>query len=147
MTSDTSEPILQETLPDLFDISDWPVARIRFPQLGEEDRVGRFARGMDMLIACDQPFSVIWYVADHDPEDEPREDDRAAHIWLKRVRKDLDRLVQGYAYVVPNQKMHEILHERVEKVASKLFSFPIFVTRDDAAAVAQAKSWVEGLSK
>ncbi|WP_138464245.1 hypothetical protein [Poseidonocella sp. HB161398] len=137
----TSGPLPQDSLPDLFDIRDWPVARIRFPQLGEPGRVTRLTEGMDMLIARGEPFSVMWYVADHDPEDEPRDDDRAAHVWLKRVRRDLDRLVQGYAYVVPNDKMHAILHERVEKVASKLFSFPIFVTLDEAEALSRAQGW------
>ncbi|WP_153770661.1 hypothetical protein [Labrenzia sp. CE80] len=125
----------------LADLSDWPIAKVRFPEVDEKDRVTRLTETIDLLLARKEPFTIIWKVASHLPDEEPKEDDRNAHIWLKRVRKDLNEYVKGYAYIVQDPVMREILHERVEKVASKLFSFPIYITDNEQDAVRHASNW------
>ncbi|MEJ8476922.1 hypothetical protein [Roseibium algae] len=140
MTSHT--PAHKPEHADLFDLSGWPVAKIRFPELGEPDRVSRLTDGVDRLLARREPFVIVWLVAHHEPDKEPREDDRTAHIWLKRVRKDLNEFVKGYVYVATDKTMRDILHERVEKVASKLFAFPIHITDNEPDAVRHAGQWI-----
>lgn len=128
--------------PTIFDLSDWPVVRARFPELNETDRVTRLSSGIDSLLARREPFAVVWFMASHDHDDEPKEDDRAAHIWLKKVRKDLNIFVKGYAYVTADEAIDVVLRERLEKVASKLFVFPTYVTDDAKEAVEVAQNWM-----
>lgn len=129
-------------LTPLFDLSEWPLVVARFPELDEPDRVRRLAEGVDQLLARQEPFAVVWLMASHDHDDEPREDDRAAHIWLKRVLKDLNRFVQGYAYVAPNAEIRDVLGERIKKVGSKLFAFPTYISDDRDGACAHARDWL-----
>lgn len=128
----------------LADLSQWPVARVRFPELEEEDRVARLTGTIDCLLAQKEPFAIIWLVARHMPDEEPREDDREAHIWLKRVRDDIREYVRGYAYVAPQEEMRTVLKDHMGKVASKLFSFPIHVTDNEPDALTHAREWIRG---
>lgn len=127
---------------DFVDLSQWPVAIIQFPEIEEPNRVQRFANSFDRLLARGEPFAVVWKMARHLPDQEPEEDEKAAHLWLKRVRKDVNRLVQGYSYVAPNDEAYSKLEGRLAQTASKLFAFPLHLTMDEQEAIRQGHKWM-----
>lgn len=123
----------------LADVSEWPVAHIRFPELDEPDRVGRVLGALDALLAQRQPFAVIWSMASHDHDDEPHEDEKRATIWIRQRKGDLRAFCKGYVYVAPTQELHDLLAGRFRTV-QKLYGFPLLLAddREDARRQAQA---------
>lgn len=125
--------------PDLFDISEWPLAYGRFPELDEPDRMSRVLGSLQSIIDRKQRFVIAWIPARHDHDDEPHEDEKQSMIWLKRHREELRTWCAGYVYITQDPELRALLNGRFP-VVEKFLSFPKQVVddRDEARAVARA---------
>ena len=120
--------------PALFDLRDWPLVKVRFPELDEEDRVRRILGGLERLLDQEAPFVAIWTPPSHDHDDEPHEDERASTVWIKQHRDRLNAYCKGYVYVVADEKLRDLLAGRIVTVSKKLYAFPLKIAETPAEA-------------
>ncbi|MCC9623913.1 hypothetical protein LPB41_19720 [Thalassospira sp. MA62] len=131
---------------DFYDLSDWPIAVIRFPELGEEDRVNGVLGGLGTLLDQKVPFVAVWIPASHDHDDEPHEDERTSNIWVKHHREALNTYCRGYIYLAEDEDMFALLDERAEKIGGRLFKFPMKVVRDRETAISVGREMMADAS-
>lgn len=141
MTVDNSVPAgFTGPLPraDFFDLGNWPIAFVRFPELDEEDRVNGVLEGLERLLDQKKPFVAIWTPASHDHDDEPHEDEKTSNIWIKNHRDALNAYCKGYVYVTTDAELGALLTKRIDTISGRLFNFPMEVVanRDEALATA-----------
>lgn len=122
--------------PDFFDLSQWPIAFVRFPELDETDRVQGVLDGLDRLLDQKVPFVAVWIPASHDHDDEPHEDEKTSNIWIKQRRDLLNTYCKGYVYVTQDAELGALLTKRIGTISGRLFNFPMEVVQDrDGASV------------
>ncbi|MDH0892865.1 MULTISPECIES: hypothetical protein [unclassified Pseudomonas] len=130
--------------PDFFDLTAWPMAFIRFPELHEPERVARLLAGLDGLLARQQPFVAIWSLPSHDHDDEPHADEKAAILWIKKHKVPLNQLCQGYVYITDDSALQTLLKERLQTVSKTLYRFPMRVVANRQMAIEVAGSMLAG---
>lgn len=99
----------------LFDITAWPVAFLRFPELDEEKRLERVLAGFDAMINRSEPFTLVIQLASHDHDDEPHEAEKRSNIWMKRRREAFGTHCQAIIYVTPDLSLQEEMRANLPK--------------------------------
>lgn len=135
MTDVTPKSTFRGEKPDtaLFDLTAWPIAFVRFPELGEERRSERVLDGLDRLLDQECRFVVIWMPPSHAHEREPHEDERRASVWIKRRRDVLGRHCAGYIYLTSEPALRSRLTRTFPKT-DKIFPFPKVLVESREAA-------------
>ncbi len=131
-------------LPDtaLVDISEWPIAFARFPELDEPDRVARMLTSLDRILDQRRPFVMVWTPASHDHDDEPHEDEKQSTIWLKRRKGDLQTFCKGYVYITTDPDLRALLTGRFRTIET-LLPFPKELADDRDEALRKARGFLQ----
>lgn len=123
---------------EIFDITQWPMVFIRFPQLNMPDRTQRLLQGLTDLLARKQRMVFIWIPARHGHEKEPREDEKQSSVWMKKYKNEIAAYCAGYIYLTNDPEVRASLSELFPKL-KKMMPFPktLADTPEDARVKAQ----------
>ncbi|OKH86323.1 hypothetical protein [Thalassospira sp. TSL5-1] len=121
--------------PVFFDMSAWPIAFVRFPELDDADRLEGVLGGLERLLDQKVPFVAVWIPASHDHDDEPHEDEIASNKWIKQHRDALNTYCKGYVYITRDTALAALLTDRIAIISGRLFTFPMKVVQDHKEAL------------
>lgn len=140
-----AEPQFRGDRPDsgLFDLADWPIVFVRFPELDEASRSERVLEGLDRLVSQERRFVVIWIPPSHAHENEPHEDERRASLWIKQRKADLGRHCAGYLYLTGEAALRARLEKSFGKM-DKIFPFPKVLVGSREEAMSRARQLLAG---
>lgn len=124
--------------PILFDTREWPIVYCRFPELNEPNRVSRLLDSLDLILASQQSFVMVWTPASHDHDDETHEDEKRSALWIKQRKHALRAFCAGYVYLAENESLRALLEDRLLMV-KKLYGFPMRVVSNKADAQRHAQ--------
>ena len=134
----TSRRDIVETLARpaaLFDLTAFPLVRIRMPEPGAGDVGARWVAEFDAILARETRF-VLFSVGPV-PEGEAHEDRKARPLWLKQRRGELGRLCLAHLHVEPDPARHAAMRNRAAK-ASAAFPYSLEVFEGEDAALERA---------
>ncbi|ERK06174.1 hypothetical protein L579_2634 [Pantoea sp. AS-PWVM4] len=126
---------------EIFDISEWPIVFIRFPQLDMPDRTNRLLNGLSGLLAQQQRLVFVWIPALHGHEREPHEDEKQSSRWMKQYKNEIANYCAGYIYLTDNPAVRASLSEMFPKLR-KMMPFPKTLADDRADAIAKAHEYL-----
>lgn len=143
MTNDPSfySDAIAAAAPDatLFDLSNWPVAFMRFPELDEPDRLARALAGFDALMNREEPYALVIQLASHDHDDEPHEAEKISNIWVKKRREKLGAHCRCMVYVTPDPEVQEEMRGQLQKFAKAypVKTMRVVASREEGEAAAR----------
>jgi len=123
---------------EIFDVTDWPIVFIRFPQLGMPNRTPRLLNGLSEFLTQQQRVVFVWIPARHGHEREPHEEEKQSTRWMKQYKNELRDWCAGYVYMTQDPEVRTSLSTLFPKL-KKVMPFPKILadSREDACAKAR----------
>lgn len=126
---------------EIFDVTDWPIVFIRFPQLGMPDRTPRLLNGLSEFLTQQQRVVFVWIPARHGHEREPHEEEKQSTRWMKQYKNELRDWCAGYVYMTSDPEVRTSLSTLFPKL-KKIMPFPKTLADDREDACAKAREFL-----
>lgn len=126
---------------EIFDISQWPVIFIRFPQLGMPNRTDRLLNGLTTFLQQQQRVVFVWIPARHGHEREPHEEEKQSTRWMKQQKVALHDYCAGYVYLTTDPEVRASLTTLFPKL-KKIMPFPKTLADDRQDAWERAQGFL-----
>jgi len=126
---------------EIFDVTDWPIVFIRFPQLGMPDRTPRLLNGLSEFLTQQQRVVFVWIPARHGHDREPHEEEKQSTRWMKQYKNELRDWCAGYVYMTSDPEVRTSLSTLFPKL-KKIMPFPKTLADDREDACAKAREFL-----
>lgn len=126
---------------EIFDVTEWPIVFIQFPQLGMPNRTPRLLNGLSEFLTQQQRVVFVWIPARHGHEREPHEEEKQSTRWMKEYKNELRDWCAGYVYLTNDPEVRTSLSTLFPKL-KKIMPFPKTLADDREDACAKAREFL-----